>query len=1785
MNYSEDDNLNLPENFKIGEAIGDGDCFFDAIAKGLKQIKHDVNCDVKSLRKVCKEFVLTDRLKDEIRDKVIRDARNAYDPTVTLPTTDISDDELWNAYLASIEYAYEEIEKMRVDNPSLHQSLTDLRYGSTLKTPIWGRPDIEGKMICKKYHVKLHVIEKQPIAGWLHQIVDELGSKSVDNANYNELNTIHIINRAIGHFDPVLRIQEKQFYRHSSESDDNQITLEEELMNLLRSNLDTEDKKLEKINVLIQRGVNINFQDYNRSNDTPLHIAVRRQELKVIRLLIENKADINVKNGRGRTPLDIAMRNDKQDVVDILTQSRVKKEHVSSVLGNFAQKPFSKEQSEQPNQKQKFKNTDKKDRKKRPDPVHGNIYQLKLLMLFLYRGTSNQYSFQLGTEIEEAKKFDDLVFQYTEGGETKYRLLQAKHRLDDSDKIKSSNLLTEDDNDYSLVKYFYSYRDAKKEKLFKDGVIKDVIISTNIDLDYKDLKKNEVRVKKIESFDNILEMNDGRSSAKYEFGEELIPKLKPILEDYNLTRLARRLVECLLKKNPIKHHQQSDIFYFYHEVIANEVIDAKTKKFYDKFIRGDNISGITEKFRRTFISELRKKSKEEVNIECLNQALEDKKVGLILSKNFGKGGNSNWPNNVITDVEVKDFLSHLVFAVNQPNEEELGKIIKSEIGEDLDLVTTENTYNKFFITMLRWLQEKERGRFLSYEEGKEFFEEAKRGLPILFNVRDPVSSFTGRIEQLDNLHKAMMNGGRAIVSQSVSISGLGGVGKSELARKYIREYSRDYDNKVIWINAENHNTLSESFRRLACDKLGISLKNRDGKEKDIKSIVEDVYRFFSKGKSLFIFDNAEKYRSQREDDDGIDKFLPSLPENMNKPHILVTSRNTKWPKHVKICSLNTFTKAESIEFIKKALRMENSKQDEDIIKLAETLQYFPLALQQVVAYIREKKKELRNVGLEFTINDYLQRYEGKTRELLNFPFPEDSDDNYTKATFTALKVQLDAVEKRENGNKAIEIINVIAYLAPENISTKMFLSLRSNKEELGSAIGLLKQYSIVNVEQEQVVLSVHRLVQQVTRLYLDEQGKAEETIDQAFNLLKGNFPYCSDRSEDSAKKRELLPHCEALLSYLDNWLMKKTEDKQKVEDYVEQLIELMRDGYYDLGNYKRQKELLEKALPIFEKRYSSNHVEVAKTLGNLSNTYGDLGDPNKQKELLERTLDIQERCYGSDHVEVARTLVNLGNAYGDLGDYSKAKELLERALDIKERDYGNDHVEVAGTLTNLGATYRDLGNPNKAKELLERALDIKERDYGNDHIEIARTLVNLGNACGDSGDHHEKKELLERALGILEKHYGSDHVEVAKTLVNLGNACGDLGDHHKKKELLERALGILEKHYGRDHFEVAKTLGNLGSAYGSLGDHHEKKELLERALGILEKHYGTDHVIVAIILLNLGNAYGSLGDHHEKKELLERALGILEKHYGTDHVIVAIILLNLGNAYGSLGDHHEKKELLERALPILEKNNHPVVSQVKAILNTLSNHDKSLVPLLQAVQSGNLEEVKSLVQNGSDINAQDANGTMPLCHAAYSGHVNIVDFLLEKGADITKTSNNGNTPLHIASNKGNTKAVKILLAHVKNKYSDKLGQFINTQTTAGETSALHIASNIEVTRSLLQYGAVYNIKNKEGKTPLDLAKNDDIRKLLSFTNELFEGVKKGNLQIISKLRSLKADDFIAVTNARNDQGHTLLQVAIANKHRDIATELSKMLKNLAPSSSMESVNVASPSRSYGNLPL
>ncbi len=53
------------------------------------------------------------------------------------------------------------------------------------------------------------------------------------------------------------------------------------------------------------------------------------------------------------------------------------------------------------------------------------------------------------------------------------------------------------------------------------------------------------------------------------------------------------------------------------------------------------------------------------------------------------------------------------------------------------------------------------------------------------------------------LHASNSDGKFTVPTNLTIISGLGGIGKSELARKYAFEYGDIYNNNVIWIDADN----------------------------------------------------------------------------------------------------------------------------------------------------------------------------------------------------------------------------------------------------------------------------------------------------------------------------------------------------------------------------------------------------------------------------------------------------------------------------------------------------------------------------------------------------------------------------------------------------------------------------------------------------------------------------------------------------------------------------------------------------------------------------------------------------------------------------------------------------------------------------------------------------------------------------------------------------------------------------------------------------------------------
>jgi len=83
--------------------------------------------------------------------------------------------------------------------------------------------------------------------------------------------------------------------------------------------------------------------------------------------------------------------------------------------------------------------------------------------------------------------------------------------------------------------------------------------------------------------------------------------------------------------------------------------------------------------------------------------------------------------------------------------------------------------------------------------------------------------------------------------------------------------------------------------------------------------------------------------------------------------------------------------------------------------------------------------------------------------------------------------------------------------------------------------------------------------------------------------------------------------------------------------------------------------------------------------------------------------------------------------------------------------------------------------------------------------------------------------------------------------------------------------------------------------------------------------------------------------------------------------------------------------------------------------------------LFDAAAEGRLEEIRSLLDRGANINAVDTANWTPLHLASINGHHQCVELLLDRGANINAVDKYNYTPLHYASVNGHHQCIELLI--------------------------------------------------------------------------------------------------------------------------------------------------------------
>jgi len=148
---------------------------------------------------------------------------------------------------------------------------------------------------------------------------------------------------------------------------------------------------------------------------------------------------------------------------------------------------------------------------------------------------------------------------------------------------------------------------------------------------------------------------------------------------------------------------------------------------------------------------------------------------------------------------------------------------------------------------------------------------------------------------------------------------------------------------------------------------------------------------------------------------------------------------------------------------------------------------------------------------------------------------------------------------------------------------------------------------------------------------------------------------------------------------------------------------------------------------------------------------------------------------------------------------------------------------------------------------------------------------------------------------------------------------------------------------------------------------------------------------------------------------------------------------------------------------LVEKGADP---NIHTIVHCCGLPSKNVLPLDEAIKSGDLEIVKYLHKKGA------ISVFSPLNFAAKHGHVDIVKYFHENGEDIdSKSKGDDYFPLHYACRYGNTDLFKYLVEH---------GADINQQVEG--VTCLHMASevgNVEIAKYLLDKGVAIEIDEEK----------------------------------------------------------------------------------------------------------
>jgi tetratricopeptide (TPR) repeat protein len=727
--------------------------------------------------------------------------------------------------------------------------------------------------------------------------------------------------------------------------------------------------------------------------------------------------------------------------------------------------------------------------------------------------------------------------------------------------------------------------------------------------------------------------------------------------------------------------------------------------------------------------------------------------------------------------------------------------------------------------------------------------------------------FTGRDSELANLEKSLFTEG---YTTKVAISGLGGVGKTQLALELVyRTKEKHKDCSIIWIPATNMESLYQAYLDVA-RQLGLS--GWEEQEADVNKLVQEYLSEDNAGQWLLVFDNADDidmWIAKAGSEYGTGSLIDYLPKS-RQGSIVFTTRDRK--AAVKLAQQNIVEISEMNEEVATRLLQKclvrpdlvNNDCSKDKTELLAELTYLPLAITQAAAYINEN-------GI--TLGDYLSLLidqEERVIELLSEEFEDERRyRNIKNPVATTWLISFEQIRRREP--LAANYLSLMSCLDPKDIPQSFLPPGPSRKKET-EAIGALNAYSFIIKRPADKALDLHRLVHLAMRGWLQKEGLLAQFSEDVIKRLEEVFP--SDDHKNRSIWRLYLPHA---LFALESHL---------VDANGKSRINLMwRCGkclYHD-GRWKEAEILFGKVMEARKRLLGPEHLETLSSMAKLASTYLNQGRLAQSEELLLKVMEISKRVLGPEDPNTLTAMTAIAEMYREQGRWSKAAELGKQVIETSKEVLGIDHPITLRTMKTVAGSYMDQWELKRAEELAFKTVERSKRVFGVEHPDTLTIMNILALSIGRQGRWIFAEGLFKQIKQTAQKALGDKHPFTLTVTNNVASAYRNQGRLEEAEKLQLQVLEIRKGLFGEKHPKTLISMNYLVVTYRKQRRLTDAEKMGLQVVETRKEVLGRQHPETLRSMYHLALVLKELNRDQEALKLMEECVQLQTRILGFDH--------------------------------------------------------------------------------------------------------------------------------------------------------------------------------------------------------------------------------------------------------------------------------------------------------------